>query len=62
MPPSTPIALCSSRAVGPTALLLHKAIGVEGGVLFPAYQRIDTSHSAERFRIAINLAYFFWLK
>ena len=48
--------------VGPTALLLHKAIGVEGGVLFPAYQRIDASHSAERFRIAINLAYFFWLK
>jgi hypothetical protein len=48
--------------VGPTALLLHKAISVEGGVLFPAYQRVDTSHSAERFRIAINLAYFFWLK
>jgi hypothetical protein len=48
--------------VGPTALLLHKAIGVEGGVLFPAYQRIDASHDAERFRVAINLAYFFWLK
>jgi hypothetical protein len=48
--------------VGPTALLLHKAIGVEGGVLFPAYQRVDASHTAERFRVAINLAYFFWLK
>jgi hypothetical protein len=48
--------------VGPTALLLHKAIGVEGGVLFPVYQRIDASHEAERLRIAINVAYFFWLK
>jgi hypothetical protein len=48
--------------VGPTALLLYKAIGVEGGVLFPAYQRIDASHNAERFRIAVNFAYFFWLK
>lgn len=48
--------------VGPTALLLHKAIGVEGGILFPAYQRIDASRDAERFRVAVNLAYFFWLK
>ena len=48
--------------VGPTALLLHKAIGVEGGILFPAYQRIDASRDAERFRIAVNVAYFFWLK
>jgi hypothetical protein len=48
--------------VGPTALLLHKAVGIEGGILFPAYQRIDTSQPAERFRIAVNLAYFFWLK
>ena len=48
--------------IGPTALLLHKAIGVEGGILFPAYQRIDASRGAERFRVAVNLAYFFWLK
>ena len=48
--------------VGPTALLLHKAIGVEGGVLFPAYQRIDASRDEERFRVAVNVAYFFWLK
>jgi hypothetical protein len=48
--------------VGPTALLLHKAVGVEGGVLFPAYQRIDASRSVERFRVAVNVAYFFWLK
>jgi hypothetical protein len=48
--------------VGPTALLLHKAIGVEGGILFPAYQRVDASRDAERFRVALNFAYFFWLK
>jgi hypothetical protein len=48
--------------IGPTALLLHKAIGVEGGILFPAYQRIDASRDAEQFRVAVNLAYFFWLK
>jgi hypothetical protein len=48
--------------VGPTALLLHKAIGVEGGILFPAYQRIGGSREPERFRIAINFAFFFWLK
>jgi len=48
--------------VGPTALLLHRAIGVEGGILFPVYQRIDASREAERFRVAINFAYFFWWK
>jgi hypothetical protein len=48
--------------VGPTALLLHKAIGIEGGILFPAYQRIDSTRDAERFRVGVNVAYFFWLK
>jgi hypothetical protein len=48
--------------VGPTALLLHKAIGVEGGVLFPAYQRVESSTVKERVRVAVNVAYFFWLK
>jgi hypothetical protein len=48
--------------VGPTALLLHKAIGIEGGILFPAYQRIDSTRDAERFRVGVNVAYFFWLQ
>jgi hypothetical protein len=48
--------------VGPTTLLLHKAIGVEGGVLFPAYQRVDSGTVKERVRVAVNVAYFFWLK
>jgi len=48
--------------VGPTSLLLHKAIGLEAGVLFPAYQRVDASSAKERVRVAVNFAYFFWLK
>jgi hypothetical protein len=48
--------------VGPTTLLLHKAIGVEAGVLFPAYQRVDSTSVKEHVRVAVNLAYFFWLK
>ena len=48
--------------VGPTTLLLHKAIGLEAGVLFPAYQRVDSTSVKEHVRVAVNLAYFFWLK
>jgi hypothetical protein len=48
--------------VGPTALLLHKAIGVEGGVLFPAYEAVAAGTPTERIRVAVNLTYFFWLK
>jgi len=48
--------------VGPTALLLHNAVGVEGGVLFPAYQRTDAGAPREHLRVAVNVAYFFWLK
>jgi hypothetical protein len=48
--------------VGPTSLLLHKAFGVEAGVLFPAYQRVDATSVKEHVRVAVNVAYFFWLK
>ena len=47
--------------VGPTALYLRKAIGVEGGVLFPAYQRLDSGFGRERVRVAVDVSYFFWL-
>ena len=46
--------------VGPTSLLVYKAIAVEGGVLFPAYQR--EGQPRERMRVAVNFAYFFWLR
>jgi len=48
--------------VGPTSLLLHKAIGVEAGILFPAYQTVSAGSVRERARVAVNVAYFFWLK
>jgi hypothetical protein len=46
--------------VGPSALLLYKAYGISGGVLFPAYQRTN-GDPPERFRANINFTYFFWL-
>jgi hypothetical protein len=48
--------------VGPTSLLLHKALALEGGVLFPVYQRVPTGSIKEHVRVAVNIAYFFWLK
>jgi hypothetical protein len=50
-----------SITVGPTALLLYKQYGLEGGVLFPVYQRTNFQPK-ERFRFAINFSYFFWGK
>ena len=46
--------------VGPTLLLLYKAYGIEGGVLFPVYQRNRAMQPEERFRFGVNVAYFFW--
>ena len=51
-----------SAFVGPTSLMLYKAVGIEAGVLFPAYQRVDEGRVRERVRVALNVAYFFWLK
>jgi hypothetical protein len=47
--------------LGPTALLLYKAYGLEGGILFPVYQR-EGFAPPERFRAAINFSYFFWFR
>jgi hypothetical protein len=47
--------------IGPTALLLYKAYGIGGGVLFPVYQRTNGRQPEERFRFAVNVSYFFWL-
>jgi len=46
--------------VGPTALLLYKAYAIEGGMMFPAYQR--TTSFPERRRFAVNVSYYFWHK
>jgi hypothetical protein len=46
--------------VGPTSLLVYKAIALEGGVQFPVYQRVR--NFKETARVAVNFSYFFWLK
>ena len=46
--------------VGPTMLLLYKAYGIEGGVLFPVYQKNRPMQQDERFRFGVNFTYFFW--
>jgi hypothetical protein len=51
----------SAVLVGPTALLLYKAYGIEGGMLFPVYQQTN-GLPEERFRFAINFSYFFWIR
>jgi hypothetical protein len=46
--------------VGPSMLLLYKAYGIEGGVLFPIHQRTNGIQPDERFRFGVNFTYFFW--
>ena len=41
-------------------LLLYKAYGLEGGVLFPVSQRTNGMQPEERFRFGVNFTYFFW--
>ena len=48
--------------VGPTTLLLYKQYGLEGGILFPVYQRVNGTQEKERFRVVVNFSYFFWLR
>jgi hypothetical protein len=45
---------------GPTTLLLYKAYGVSGGVLFPIHQKLNGTQQRERFRFGVNVSYFFW--
>jgi hypothetical protein len=58
---TTPTA-ARSVFVGPTALLLYKAYGLEGGMLFPAYQQVDSGRPRERYRVAVNVSFFFFPK
>lgn len=45
--------------VGPTSLLVYKAIALSGGVQWAAYQR-DRDGPADRARIAVNFSYFWF--
>jgi hypothetical protein len=48
--------------VGPTVLALYKGYGLEAGVLFPVYREMRISERKEHLRVAVNFAWFFWLK
>lgn len=48
--------------LGPTVLALYKAYGVEAGVLFPLYRGLRIAERREHVRVAVNVAYFFWVK
>jgi hypothetical protein len=45
--------------LGPTALVIMKNIGIEGGMQFPVFRDVGASFQRERFRYAVNLSYFF---
>ena len=45
---------------GPRVLLLYKGYGIEGGLLFPVYQRTNGMQPDERFRFGVTFLYFFW--
>ena len=44
---------------GPSVLGVYRAIGIEAGIQFPVYRNTGALLPQERFRYAINFAYFF---
>ncbi len=45
--------------LGPSLLGVYRAIGVEAGIQFPVYRDAGLLYPKERYRFAINFAYFF---
>jgi hypothetical protein len=45
--------------LGPSVLGVYRNIGVEGGIQFPVYRDAGPFYPRERFRFALNFAYFF---
>jgi hypothetical protein len=45
--------------VGPSVLGVYRAIGIEGGLQFPIYRDAGSLFPKERYRFALNFAYFF---
>ena len=54
-----PGARASQVFLGPSVLGVYRAIGVEAGMQFPIYRDIGPLYPHERYRFAINFAYFF---
>ena len=44
---------------GPSVLGVYRAIGIEAGIQFPVYRDMGPLFPKERYRFAINFAYFF---
>ena len=45
--------------LGPSVLGVYKSVGIEGGMQFAVYHNAGTIFPKERYRFAVNLAYFF---
>ncbi len=45
--------------LGPSLLGVYRAIGIEAGVQFPIYRDVGALYPRERYRFAVNFAYFF---
>jgi len=45
--------------LGPSLLGVYRAIGIEAGIQFPIYRDVGPLYPKERYRFAINFAYFF---
>jgi len=45
--------------LGPSVLGVYRAIGIEAGIQFPVYRDVGPFFPKERYRFAINFAYFF---
>lgn len=45
--------------LGPSLLGVYRAIGIEAGIQFPVYRDAGPLYPKERYRFAVNLAYFF---
>jgi hypothetical protein len=45
--------------LGPSLLGVYRAIGIEAGIQFPVYRDAGLLYPTERYRFAINFAYFF---
>lgn len=45
--------------LGPSLLGVYRAIGIEAGMQFPVYRDVGPLYPKERYRFAVNFAYFF---
>jgi hypothetical protein len=57
------VAVAGSQAqqlfLGPSILGVYRAIGIEAGMQFPIYRNTGALYPRERYRFAVNFAYFF---